>query len=123
MARVKKSSRLAGKARKPICWSSCARLFVGVFARTGEFIVSLQIVRLKIDGLRLRMTTEVHHQRCGGGCSLMSLTKQKGNRRSARGVAFEGLTDGASQGGCAVGVHRFKKSSGMRPGGLSLWSG
>ncbi len=81
---------------------------------TGEFIVSLQIVRLKIDGLRLRMTTEVHHQRCGGGCSLMSLTKQKGNRRSARGVAFECLTEGASQGGCAVEVQQFEQLSGLR---------
>src|SRR5215469_1945855 len=54
MARAKKSSRWAGKARKPICCRSCERLFVGLFVVTGEFIVSLQMVWLYINGLRLR---------------------------------------------------------------------
>src|SRR5215469_15680491 len=63
MARAKKSSRLVGRARKPICCRSWGRLFVGLFAGTGEFIVSLQIVRFHIDGLRLGMAAEIHHHR------------------------------------------------------------
>src|SRR6516164_4792227 len=73
MARAKKSSRLAGKARKPICCRSCERLFVGLFAGTGEFIVSLQIVRFHIDGLRLGMAAEIHPQGLGGGGQFLVL--------------------------------------------------
>src|SRR5215472_10634845 len=88
MARAKKSSRLAGKARKPTCCRSWERLFVGLFVGTGEFIISLQIVRFHIDGLHLGMATEVDHHRHGGGPFLLLLTQQKGNRGGARSVAF-----------------------------------
>src|SRR5215469_926462 len=104
MARARKSSRLVGKARKPICCRSWERLFVGVFVVTGEFIVSLQIVRFHIDGLRLGVATEVYHHRHGGEHFLLLLTQQKGNGRGARSVAFYCLTDGTSQGGCTVEV-------------------
>src|SRR5215472_10845244 len=80
MARAKKSFRLAGNERKPICWSRCGRLFVGVFVVTGEFIVSLQVMWLDINELRLRMATEVNRRKRRGG-SLLSLPQQKGNRR------------------------------------------
>jgi len=114
MARAKKSSKLEGKARKPICWSSWARLFVGTLAVAGEFIVSLQIVRSDIDGLRLGMTAKIHPRR-GGGWALV-LPKQKGNRRSARGIPLEGLADGGSQGRGTVEVQQFEQLSRLRAG-------
>ena len=80
----------------------------------GEFIVSLQIVRSDIDGLRLGMTAKIHPRR-GGGWALV-LPKQKGNRRSARGIPLEGLADGGSQGRGTVEVQQFEQLSRLRAG-------
>src|SRR6266478_5564910 len=76
VARATKSSKLAGSARRPICCSWWARLFIGVVGAmvvVGEFIVSLQVVRLHIDGLHLGMTAKIDGHGCRRGCGLLPL--------------------------------------------------
>src|SRR5215469_4047403 len=103
MACAKKSSRWAGNARRPICWSRWGRLFVGVFVVSSEFIVSLQVMRLDVNELRLRVATEVDGGKLRRGF-LLSLPQQKGNRRGAWGIPFQCLTDGTAQSRRAIEV-------------------
>ena len=59
VASARKSSRLAASARRPICCSCAARLFLGWIVVAGELIVGLQVVRLYVDGFELGMTAEI----------------------------------------------------------------
>src|SRR4029077_3743543 len=60
VARARKSSRLGGITRRPICLSWVTRSFVGVVViMAEEFIVGLQVVRFYIERLQLRVATEV----------------------------------------------------------------
>src|ERR1035438_8915611 len=59
VASARKSTRLAGSARRPICSSCATRLFLGWLVVAGELIIGLQVVRLYMDGFELGMTTEV----------------------------------------------------------------
>jgi hypothetical protein len=60
-----------------------------------EFIVSLQIVGLNRNGLRLGMAAEVDSCWDRRWSAALLLAQQEGHRRGTRGIALQRFADGA----------------------------
>ena len=93
MARARKSSSWrAERAGRSVEAESTGYCSESSSLLAGEFIVSLQVMRSNIDGLRLRMVAEVD-------CHPSWLTlaaQQESDRRGARRVVFQGFDNGAA---------------------------
>src|SRR5450631_4357850 len=123
VALARKSSRSAGNAHKPICWSCAARLGIGFIVVVAcEFIVGLQVVRPKLDRLSLGIAAQIDGQWRMGRRSTQ-FTEQKGNGRGARRISFQRFTDGSTQRGSAIQVQQSDQLSGLAARRFSLCEG
>src|ERR1700758_4976013 len=124
VARARKSSSSAGRARKPICSSCPDRLFSGVIVVVvGEFIVGLQVVRANVDRLGFGVTTQIDRQGCSGLGGTLVLPQQESDRRSARRIPLQGFTDGSAQRRRPVEIQQFEQLCGLAASRLSLCEG
>src|ERR1700722_9733542 len=106
-----KSSSCPGTAIKPICRRSPERLlFIGVVVfGAGEFIVGLQIMRTDVNGLGLRMATEIEGQRVRARLT----AEQESDGRGARCMALQCFHDGAAQGCGSVLLQQLHQLCGL----------
>src|SRR5215471_1109694 len=124
VARARKSSSSAGRARSPMSLSWSTRLggFIGVLlGRAGEFVVGLQILRPHLDQLSLRMTAQIHRRGRRGRAG--ESAQQESDGGGARGMAFERLANGAAQSGGAVQIQEPEELSGLLARGFSQGEG
>src|SRR6516162_2706691 len=123
MARARKSSKLAGNARRPICRSWVTRLFIGLIVVTGEVIVGLQVVRSNVNVLHLGMLAEIDRQGSRGRCDLLALAEQKGHGRGPWGIAFQGFANRTAQSRGAVEIQQLEQLGSLAAGGFSAGKG